>query len=41
MRRLFSSAVILHPVEVKNGNIGEMIDALVIADTAEKLKEGV
>jgi peptide chain release factor 1 len=24
-----------------NGNIGEMIDALVIADTAEKLKEGV
>ena len=24
-----------------NGNIGDMIDALVIADTAEKLKEGV
>ncbi len=24
-----------------NGNIGEMIDALVIADTAERLKEGV
>ena len=24
-----------------NGNIGEMIDALVIADTAEKLKEGI